>query len=166
MGFVACLFSKPEQTWLCPCTLPCQDSLLQTLEIKVVFSYGCWGLALGWGTGADPSRAELGKLSPDSLRWAKPAQAPATALVPVLPLVPPPWQGEGSSEVSVSCSADLETQKAVPKAVTSYISGACAVPRALGTMQGPGNTERPGTGSSTRPGWGQGLRHWGGQRGI
>lgn len=59
MGFVACLFSKPGQTWLCPCTLPCQDSLLQTLEIKIVFSYGCWGLALGWGTGADPSRARV-----------------------------------------------------------------------------------------------------------
>lgn len=47
-----CLFSKPGKTWLCPCTLRCQDSPLQTLEIKVVFSYQCWGLALVWGAGS------------------------------------------------------------------------------------------------------------------
>lgn len=54
-----CLFSKPGQTWLCPCTLRCQDSPLQTLEIKVVFSYQCWGLALVWGADAGPSGAQM-----------------------------------------------------------------------------------------------------------
>lgn len=76
MGFVVCLFSKPGQTWLCPCTLRCQDSPLQTLEIKVVFSYQCWGLALVWGAGASPSRAQVAEEaeSRQSLMWAKPAQ--------------------------------------------------------------------------------------------
>lgn len=65
MGLVMCLFSNPGQTWPCPCTLCCQDSL-QTLEIKVVFLYGCWGLL--WGERLVLVQAEhrwLGKLSPD-----------------------------------------------------------------------------------------------------
>lgn len=131
-----CLFSKPGQTWLCPCTLHCQDSPLQTLEIKVVFSYQCWGLALVCGADASPSRAQMAgeAESRQRLMWAEPAQPqpqgnsvrklPAPALAPELscPLSQPLGRGEGSSEVPVSCSADLATQKAVPKAVTTCAS--------------------------------------------
>lgn len=96
--------------------------------------------------------------------WAKPAQPqpqgnsvrqpPAPALAPDLscPLSQPLGKGEGSSEVPVSCSADLATQKPVLKALTTCASvsphewcdgalGARAAPRVLGTMQEPGTTE-------------------------
>lgn len=157
-GFIACLFSEPGQTWLCPCTLCCQDSPFASLSNKGCVFVLVLGAGSGVGAAAGPSRARVdGEAeSGQSLMRAKPAQPqpqgksvrqlPAPALAPELPcpLSQPLGRAEGSSEVPVSCPADLATQKAVPKALTACTSvsthewcdgapGACAAPRVWGT---------------------------------
>lgn len=67
MGFVACLFSKLEQTRLRPCTLRCQDSPFANLRNKGCVFVSALGAGSGFG-GLVLVRAEherLGKLSPD-----------------------------------------------------------------------------------------------------